>query len=98
MEQLNVEESKKVNIDYQRAVLPKSATMLQPLVYKEEGKYHCLLGPDRQIGIYASGSSPEDAIIQWDVELTARLSTATENDQTIQYVKDVYQAKNTEVW
>lgn len=98
MEQFNVEDHKKVNVDYSQATLPKSAATLQPLVYTEAGRYHCLLGPDIEAGIYASGTSPEDAIIQWDVELTARMSTAREDDQTVQYVKDVYQAKNTEVW
>ena len=98
MEQLNVEAYKKVSIDYNQGALPKSAGILQPLVYKENGQYHCLLGPDTQTGIYARGDTPEDAIIEWDVQLTSRLSTATEEDQTIQYVKDVYKAKNTAVW
>lgn len=98
MEQLNVEETKKVNIDFDQIALPKSAVILQPLVYHENGQYHCVLGPNINTGIYARGDSPEDAIIQWDVQLTGRLATASENDQTIQYVKDVYKAKNTEVW
>lgn len=98
MEQLNVDAYKKVSMDYNQGALPKSAGILQPLVYNENGQYHCLLGPNTETGIYATGNTPEDDVIEWDVQLKARLSTAAEEDKPNQYVKDVYKAKNTKVW
>lgn len=98
MEQMNVEESLKVNIDFSEQTLPKSVKELQPLLWKDADSYKCLLGPDLNDGILGMGQTPLLAIIEWDNQLMKRLSTATEDDHVIQYVKDVYKADNTEVW
>ena len=95
---MNVEESMKVNIDFSEQTLPKSVKELQPLVWKGVDNYNCLLGPDLTDGILGVGQTPLLAIIEWDNQLMKRLSTATEDDHVIQYVKDVYKADNTEVW
>lgn len=98
MEQMNVEESLKITIDYTEDVLPKSARKLQPLVWKDGDLYNCLLGPDLNVGIFGTGETALLAIVDWDTHLTARLAEAKEDDEVIQYVKDVYKADNTEVW
>jgi hypothetical protein len=98
MEQMNVDESMKVDVDFSEEVLPKSARMLEPLVWKVDEKYCCLLGPDQLTGVFGSGETPLLAIVDWDTNLTSRLATATEEDEVAQYVKDVYKADNTEVW
>lgn len=98
MEQMNVEESLKIDIDYTEEVLPKSARKLQPLVWKDDELYNCLLGPDLNMGIFGTGETPLLAIVDWDTQLTARLAQAELEDEVIQYVKDVYKADNTEVW
>lgn len=98
MEQMNVEETRKVTIDFNDGALPKSAEALRPLVYQDAGQYHCLLGKNLIEGLLGTGEDPLSAIIDWDTKLTARLATATEDDEVIQYVKEMYKAKNTEVW
>jgi|GEM_PF-2313835 len=98
MEQMNVEESAKIEIDFTDEVLPKSAQKLQPLVWKEINSFSCLLGPDKTQGILGSGDTPLLAIVDWDMHLTNRLAEAKEDDHLIQYVKDVYKADDTEVW
>jgi hypothetical protein len=98
MEQMNVDESQKVAIDFDDENLPKSAALLQPLIYFENGKYHALLGPDLTVGIVGTGRSPYAAIQEWDVQLNSRLANPLANDEVIQYVKDIYKAKDTEVW
>ena len=98
MEQMNVEESRKINIDFDEEALPKSAKKLQPLVWKDGELYFCLLGPNPQNGVFGSGDTPLLAIVDWDAHLTTRLANATEDDEVTQYVKDVYKADNTEVW
>jgi hypothetical protein len=98
MEQMNVEDSLKVDIDFSEEVLPKSAKTLQPLVWKDGDSYRCLLGPDPSVGVVGSGDTPLLAIVDWDTHLTSRLAQPKENDPVIEYVKDVYKADNTEVW
>lgn len=89
MEQMNVEESIKVEVDFTQEVLPKSARKLQPLVWKEGDSFCCLLGPEPQTGIFGRGETPLLAIVDWDTHLTTRLAQATEEDEVVQYVKDV---------
>lgn len=98
MEQMNVDESMKVDIDFSEGVLPKSAKKLQPMVWKNGDSFCCLLGSDPQAGVFGCGDSPLLAIVEWDTHLTTRLAQASEADEVIQYVKDVYKADNTEVW
>lgn len=98
MEQMNVEESTKVDIDFSEEVIPKSAKKLQPLVFKDGDNFCCLLGPNPQTGVFGSGETALLAIVDWDTHLTTRLANADDGDEVIQYVKDVYKADNTEVW
>lgn len=98
MEQMNVDESLKIDVDYTQEVLPKSARNLRPLVWKDNDLYNCLLGPDVNQGVFGSGETPLLAIVDWDTRLTSRLAEPKQNDEVIQYVKDVYKADNTEVW
>lgn len=95
---MNVEETKKVTIDFSDKALPKSVETLRPLVYLDAGQYHCLLGKNLSDGILGIGKSTLSSIIDWDTQLTARLATATEDDEVIQYVKETYKAQQTEVW
>jgi hypothetical protein len=98
MEQMNVDESMKVQVDYTQEVLPKSAKKLQPLVWKEGDSFCCLLGSDPEAGVFGCGETPLLAIVDWDTHLTNRLAEPEENDEVVEYVKDVYKADNTEVW
>jgi hypothetical protein len=98
MEQMNIDESMKVNIDFSEPVLPKSARTLQPLVWKDGDSYCCVLGPDPSVGVFGCGDTPMLAIVDWDTHLTSRLADPEDNDPVVDYVKDVYKADNTEVW
>lgn len=98
MEQMNIEESMKVDIDFSEEVLPKSARTLQPLVWKDGESYCCVLGPDPSVGVFGCGDTALLAIVDWDVHLTNRLAEPKENDEVVEYVRDVYKADNTEVW
>lgn len=98
MEQMNVDDTMKVSIDLNEETLPKSAGILQPLIYLEGKQYYCVLGPNKTAGIWGIGTSPTHSIIDWDVNLTSRLATPLEDDEVIKYVKDVYNAYHTEVW
>lgn len=88
----------KVDIDFSEEVLPKSARTLRPLVWKDGDSFCCVLGPDPSTGVFGSGDTPMLAIVDWDVHLTNRLADPAENDEVVEYVKDVYKADNSEVW
>lgn len=98
MEQMNVEESRKVKVDFTAPELPASARRLEPLVWKEGDAYCCLLGPDPEEGVFGCGASPELALADWDRQLAQHLATSTEDNEVTRYVKDVLKADDTEVW
>jgi hypothetical protein len=98
MEQMNVEESLKVKVDYSLPDLPPSVKKLQPLVWKEDNYYCCVLGPDPVEGIFGSGATPEMALADWDEQLVQRLATSALDNEVTEYIKDVLKADNTEVW
>jgi len=98
MEQMNVDESMKVDIDYSGPNLPASVKKLEPLLFKEGDSYCCLLGPDPQEGVFGCGDTPELALNDWDQNLANHLATTTEDNEVTAYVKDVLKADDTEVW
>jgi hypothetical protein len=98
MEQMNVDESMKVDIDFSNPELPPSVKKLEPLVFKEGGMYCCLLGPDPQEGVFGCGETPKLALADWDEHLAIHLATTTEENEVTAYVKDVLKADDTEVW
>jgi hypothetical protein len=51
MEQMQIPEDMKVDVDYDTVDLPDSAKILEPVVFKEGDSYYCLPGPDPQTGI-----------------------------------------------
>lgn len=65
------------------------AKALQPIVFKEGTDFCCILGPNPQEGVFGCGSTPKQALDDWDARLKEHLATAGDNDQVVQHVKDV---------
>lgn len=55
-----------VHIDYTREDIPASVKNFLPSIYRDGERYHCILGTDKDTGIFGSGNSIEEAIIEWD--------------------------------
>lgn len=68
---------------------------LKPVVYKEEGSFYCLLGPNGQTGILGSGHTTKAAIKDWNYKLAKRLLYAESSDPVVQHVKKVLDELNT---
>lgn len=98
MEQMNVDETMKVKIDFEHEDLPQDAKELQPLVFKEGDSYCCLLGPDRTEGILGWGDSPRAAIADWSVKLQERIKIRNEDDEVANFVRDTLNTSNEDVW
>jgi hypothetical protein len=71
---------------YETIDFPQSFLAFNPILFKNNGKYCCLLGPDIQKGIFGFGDSPNSAIFAWDLEFKKRLMRHTKNDQVVQFV------------
>jgi hypothetical protein len=66
MQQMQVPEEMKVNMDFQDESLPQSVKELRPLVWKDGDSFCCVLGSDPQLGIFGCGDTPTEALKDWD--------------------------------
>ena len=88
MEQMKVPNEMKVEIDFERPGVPYTANILQPVLFKEGNSYCCVLGPDRQRGIFGCGETPEQALQDWDKHLTERVEQDAPGDELISFVNE----------
>jgi hypothetical protein len=89
MEQMHVDSSKIVTVEYTGA-----AVALKPVVFKEGNSYCCILGPDPQMGVFGSGDTPAEALEDWEAQLQLRLKRADQDDEIVQLVmKTITQKK-----
>lgn len=89
MEQIIAPEEMKVKINFQKPGIPYTANLLQPVVFKDGENYCCALGANLQEGIFGLGETPEQAIQDWDNNLTKRIEISVVDDHIIAAVKDV---------
>jgi hypothetical protein len=75
-----------VEIDTVWSKLPKSFYDLKPTIYKDGTAFYCFFGLDDNPGIFGSGSSPEDAVRDWDDHLNEVLRSQNENVSLIEYI------------
>jgi hypothetical protein len=88
MQQLNVPEEMRVDIDYSSKDVPESVKTFQPLLYKDGDSYCCVLGPDPQLGIFGCGQTPIQALQDWDKHLKD-YHPKDENDEVALYMQRV---------
>jgi len=98
MKQMNVEEEKKVPIDFGIDGLPKSIKVFEPLLFREGDEYCCILGPSLEEGIYGRGATEKEAFIDWDQNLKERIKSKDPNDSVAQYVIDTLNTSVKDVW
>jgi len=98
MEQMNVEEEKKIKIDFEAVNLPKSVKVFRPLLFHEGSEYFCVLGPSPQEGVFGSGETEEEALVNWDNNLKKCKESNNTNDEVTQYVIDTLNTSVDDVW
>lgn len=93
MQQMNVPDKMKVNVDYDDKALPHAARTLQPLVFTEGDAFYCVLGPDMQKGVLGSGQTAKDALIDWEANVRRRIIYHNENDEVAEFIIDKLNAR-----
>lgn len=98
MQQMAVDESAIVRIDYSSPDLPFSVREFRPTVYKDREGYNCLLGPDTETGIFGTGVSIRQAVNDWDRSFSERLQHQDPDDEVVQYIRDTRATHKKDVW
>jgi len=98
MQQMNIPEELSIPFNYEGADVPAVISELRPQLFHDGEDYCCLLGPDIQSGIYGCGISTEDALRDWQQNLTKRITQPDESDEVALYAIDVLNASNRKVW
>jgi len=88
MENMYIDPKLKIEIDYQDWPLTSATRKLQPVLFKDEEVFSCLLGPDPHLGIFAQGVSAYEAVIAWERRLFDRLAENNISDELTRYVKN----------
>jgi hypothetical protein len=99
MKQFTVDESKKIEVDYNDNEIPESVRILKPLLFLEESEgelraYCVVLGPDPQAGIFGCGDTPNEALQDWDNHLQEFKSQHEAGDEVAAYIDQVYEKQN----
>jgi len=89
MEQMNISPKKEIILDFEDWPITPAAQKLKPCVFLDGSYYTCLLGPDREKGILGKGTSPFDAVLDWENQLYNRLATAGKDDEVAIYASNV---------
>lgn len=87
-----------VPVNYESLDLPATVRQFKPTVFKEGNMYCCILGPDRQKGVFASGSSVKEAIRNWDANVHIRLNRHKEDDEVARFMLDSLSVSKKDVW
>lgn len=76
----------KVPINFEDKILPVSAKLFKPLVYRDGDNICVVLGPDPQQGVFGCGPTTADALKDWDMHLKERLADSKKDDEVRQYI------------
>jgi hypothetical protein len=88
MEQLTIDEARKVAIDLDDDTLPQSIRVLEPLLYEDGDDYCAVFGPKREEAIIGTGKTPREALVDWDRHLGERRKSHAGDDPLIHYIED----------
>lgn len=92
MEQFNVQEDRKVAVDFSDPALPRAAKTFRPLLFMEGETFCCVLGPDLHSGVVGRGETIDQAIAEWDKNLQDRIRHHSEEDELARYISETLRA------
>ncbi len=98
MKQMNIDENLVVNIDYTDSALSAIVRQFKPVLFKDGELICCLLGPDRDQGIFGCGSTEDEAIKNWEDAFRERFESNNEEDEVAAYIKDTLAISKKDVW
>jgi len=98
MKQMQIDPAKIVKIDFTKPETNRTLKTLQPVVFKEDELFCCLLGEDRAQAIIGYGNTPEEAIYDWEQNLQKRIDQHEDNDELAEFVIDSLKTSKDDVW
>jgi hypothetical protein len=98
MQQIVIDESRIVPLDYESKKLHGYIRQFKPTLYKENEAFVCVLGPDEETAIYGRGATEDEALQDWEVAFQERLKSKGEDDNVAQYIKDTIATSPKDVW
>lgn len=94
MKQMDFTPDLRIEIDFKSAKRSRTVNTLQPVVFKDDNSFCCLLGPDLNYGIKGFGHTADEAIDDWETSLKKRIKTPSKNDELAKYVVSMLKAGN----
>lgn len=98
MQQILIDKSLVVPLDYDSKKLHGYIRQFKPTLYREGEAFVCVLGPDEETAIYGRGSTEDEALQDWETAFNERLKSKGENDVVVQYIKDTIATSPKDVW
>lgn len=97
MKQMEIDEDKKVEVNFDADNLSMEMRELRPVVFRKGDAYCCLFGPDPQKGVFGFGCTADEALANWQHNLSERMLSASEDDEFAWYVHNALRASNEKV-
>ncbi|SIN65345.1 hypothetical protein [Chitinophaga niabensis] len=88
MEQMRINPVDQVFIDYESETISPYVYTFRPVVYEDGNAYCCILGPDREAGVFGSGTTPKDAMEDWEKHVQELIAGPKRNSSTAQFIID----------
>ena len=75
-----------VNVDYRAFDI--AVQKIKPTVFMDGDSYCCISGPDPQAGVFGCGSTPIEAVQDWQKSLIEKLNAIPRNDAATKKVRE----------
>jgi len=98
MRQMNTDGLDVISIDFENESLPAPFRNLRPVLYKDGEQFCCILGPDRNQGIFACATTQAEAISDWTHQFRERMIDVSEEDEFAVELRDYVQMRKEDVW
>ena len=98
MKQILIGEDLIVPIDYDSLEYSAAIRQFRPTLYKQDEQFCCILGPDQEQAIYATGATEDEAIKNWNIAFKERMKSKAEDDEIAQYVRDTLTTSKNDTW
>lgn len=98
MEQMKIDPSLIVDINYEDTSLPAHVRNFRPVIFQDGNLVYCFLGPNMQEGILGLGESIAAAMQDWEQKLQERIAKPSEDDQVAREILDNLSISKKDVW
>jgi hypothetical protein len=62
-------EKETIHIDFTAPDIPETVKNFRPYIYRDEDNFYCILGTDKEYGVFGTGATVELAMQDWERSL-----------------------------